>query len=272
MLIDVLKNLGLNSKEAQVYLATLEIGTSPVSAIALKGKINRVTTYDILEKLVQKGLISSVTKNKIKYFTAIDPEILNNEFKRKVQDLQKALPDLKRLKGDTIHPHVRYFEGIEGIKAIYADTLSSKTEILNYANSQEIRIHWPTYDEDYVTQRAQKKIYLRGIAPDDIHGQSVHNNDTENYREIRLVPKDEFDFTNEINIYDHKVAIISFKDELIGMIIESSQIANTQRAIFKMAWEFCVKNKPAMMIRKVGNLKNSLPAEDMEEKKQISLF
>ena len=51
------------------------------------------------------------------------------------------------------------------------------------------------------------------------------------------------DFSNEINIYDNKVAIISFKDDLIGMIIESSEIADTQRTIFKMVWEFANKFK-----------------------------
>ena len=61
-----------------------------------------------------------------------------------------------------------------------------------------------------------------------------------NYREIRLVPPSEFSFANEINIYDDKVAIISFgKDKtVLGMIIESAEIADTQRAIFMMAWEF----------------------------------
>ena len=43
----------------------------------------------------------------------------------------------------------------------------------------------------------------------------------------------------EINIYDDKVSIISFgEDELVGMIIESHEIADTQRAIFAMAWSF----------------------------------
>ena len=77
----------------------------------------------------------------------------------------------------------------------------------------------------------------------DEHGKWVHERDKENYRELRLVPEKEFTFTNEINIYDGKVAIISYKDKpLIGMIIESLEIANTQRDIFKMAWAFSYAN------------------------------
>ena len=276
MLQNILESIGLNGKEACIYLAALETGSSPVSKIASKAKLNRVTAYDILEKLVKKGMINFFTKDKIKYFTATDPEIVVNEFKKRTADLQKSLPDLKRLHGDTIHPRVRYFEGLEGIKSIYADTLKSKTEILNYGNSQEIRTHWPTYDEDYVKQRAILKIYLRGIAIDDQYGRWVQARDTENHREIRLVNKNQFNFTNEINIYDDKLAIISFKDELIGMIIESPEIANTQRAIFKMVWEFCAHvPAPRMTVRKVGTIKkgSDKKAENAHlEQNQIRLF
>ena len=276
MIQNTLESIGLNGKEARIYLAALETGSSPVSKIASKAKLNRVTAYDILEKLVKKGLISFFTKNRIKYFTATDPEIMVEEFKKRAAELQKALPDLKRLHGDTIHPRVQYFEGLEGIKSIYADTLKSKTEILNYGNSQEIRSHWPTYDEDYVKKRAGLKINLRGIAIDDQYGRWVQSRDGENFREIRLVSKDKFNFTNEINIYDDKLAIISFKDELIGMIIESPEIANTQRAIFKMVWEFCISNpQPQMTVRRVGSLKKNSDKSGkhaLNEQNQIQLF
>jgi len=237
-LIHTLKDIGLTDKESRVYIACLESGTSLVSKIAKSSGLNRVTTYDILEKLKEKGFVSFLTKNQLKYFSATDPEIVVSETHRKAQNLKSILPDLKRLKGDAIHPHIRYFEGVEGIKAIYADTLTSKSEILNYANSREIRNFWPDYDNEYVKKRVKKKIYLHGIAPDDEYGKTVHKDDKKYFREIRLIDPQKFDFTNEINIYDDKVAIASFTGELIGMIIESKEIANTQKAIFKMAWEF----------------------------------
>jgi len=246
-LVKTLQNIGLTEKESKVYLANLEIGTKVVSEIAKKAKINRVTTYDILQKLVEKTLVSQFTKNKLKYFTASDPEEIITDYKNKLNNLENSLPELRRLKGETKHPKIRYFEGIEGIKKIYADTLSSKTEILNFANSAEIRKHWPEYDEEYVQKRCNKKIYLRGIAPLDKQGEKVRSENKKYNRDIRLIPGEQYTFSNEINIYDDKVAIISFKDELIGTIIESPAIAKTQHAIFNMAWEFANqfgKNQP----------------------------
>lgn len=239
ILINVLTSLGLTDKEAKVYLACTQLGTSVVSTIGQAAGINRVTTYDILEKLKQRGMVSYYTKKKIKYFSSIDPEILLEEFEKRTSDLRSALPKFKSLTGEISHPRVRYFEGIEGIKAIYADTLTSKTEILNYSNSREIRNHWPNYDQEYVEKRSNKKIYLRGVCPNDPEGKIVQSKDKQYNREFRTIPPESFNFTNEINIYDDKVAIISFKDELIGMIIESIEIANSQRAIFDICWQFC---------------------------------
>lgn len=237
-LIPIVTNLGLTDKEAKVYISLIEIGTNVVSKIAEKAKINRVTTYDILEKLKEKGFISSFTKQKIKYFSSVDPEIIGSNFDQKTKAFKDSLPELKRLKGETAHPRIQYFEGLDGIKAIYEDTLSSKTEILNFSNSEEIRKIWPTYDKEYVEKRAKKKIHLKGIITADEAGKLVKSQDAQYFREMRLISKDKYNFTNEINIYDDKVAIISFADEIIGMIIESHEIAGTQRAIFQMVWEF----------------------------------
>jgi len=52
--------------------------------------------------------------------------------------------------------------------------------------------------------------------------------------EIESLPGKE-GFSNEINIFANKVMIASFKDQ-IGVIIESADVAKTQRAVFELAW------------------------------------
>ena len=108
-LIKVLTSLGLNKKEAKVYLACTKKGTSVVSEIAQVAGINRVTTYDILEKLKQKGLVSFFNKDKTKYFSSIKPETLLEEFEKRTNDLRSSIPKFKTLTGEIQHPRVRYF-------------------------------------------------------------------------------------------------------------------------------------------------------------------
>lgn len=236
---NVLTNIGLTDKESKVYLAALELGPSPASDIAQRSKLNRVTTYDILEKLIEREYITRQTKNRITTFTAAEPDHIRMDIRQKYLDFKEVLPELRRLHGSTYIPRIRYYEGIEGVKKVYADTLTAKTELLNYADSKSIREYWPTYDQDYVNERVKRRIYLRGIAPQDAMGKRIAADNEKKHREIRLVKAGPYAFSNEINIYDEKVSIVSFgKKEVVGMIIESSEIANTQRAIFMMAWEF----------------------------------
>lgn len=172
----------------------------------------------------------------------LDPRLLLAREKQQVKELESILPNLKSLTNKTGHrPSVKFFEDLDGVKAIYEDSLSAQTEILNYANSQEIRDHWPNYDEEYVAERAKKKIWLRGIAPDDEGGRQVQSQDSKFYREIRLIDPKKLPFNNEINIYDNKISMVSFVKPIFGIIIESKALVETQRSIFEMAWSFAGK-------------------------------
>jgi hypothetical protein len=49
------------------------------------------------------------------------------------------------------------------------------------------------------------------------------------------VPADKYYFSPEIDIYDNKVMIASWREKL-GIIIESHEIADAMKKIFELAW------------------------------------
>src|SRR3989344_3084305 len=57
----------------------------------------------------------------------------------------------------------------------------------------------------------------------------------EQKRETAMVPADKYYFSPEINIYDNKVMIASWKEKL-GIIIESHEIADAMKKVFELAW------------------------------------
>ena len=67
MLKSILQKIGLSDKDAEVYLACLELGTQPASVIARKAGLKRPTTYLILEGLLKRGLVSEYTGSNVKY-------------------------------------------------------------------------------------------------------------------------------------------------------------------------------------------------------------
>lgn len=246
----ILQASGLSDAEAALYLAGLQLGSAPASEYAKAAEMNRITAYNTLEALVRRGSFTMVKKTRGKWYAPVAPESIAVEARKNAEAVARALPELRALQGSHYRkPHVRFFEGWEGVRRVYEDTLTAKSEIRNYANSALVREHWPAYDDEYVAERVKRGIQLRGIAPDDAAGRLVHGQDKKAKREIRLVPARDFDFTNEINIYDHKVAICSFDSglkgdsDMFGIIIESKEVAETQKQIFEMAWRYAGMKK-----------------------------
>jgi sugar-specific transcriptional regulator TrmB len=98
-----LQRLGLNKSEAKVYLALLEMGSASAGPITDKSQVSPSKIYGILEKLLQKGLVSYIIKAKTKVYTAASPQKLKEYLEQEKQEiskredlLEKMLPKLKR--------------------------------------------------------------------------------------------------------------------------------------------------------------------------------
>lgn len=268
----ILEATGMDQSEAKLYLAGLKLGASPASEYAKKARMNRITAYNHLEELVRKGTFSAIKRSRGKWYQPIAPDRLSTEARKNTEALERILPDLRGLMGNHHRtPRVRYYEGVEGIRDVYLDTLTAKTDLLNFANSEIVRSFWKEYDRQYVAQRVKRGIRLKGIAPDDEAGKKVQGEDKKSLREIRLVSAYDFPMNNEINIYDNKIAIISFAEDesdVFGVIIESKEVADTQKQIFEMAWRYAALGEGARH-------KNDEPKPKKKSavrKDQISIF
>jgi len=236
-------NLGFSTKEASVYLALLELGPSTTSEISRAAKINRTTGYDILESLVQEGLVNPIGETKIQKFIAENPDkvivFLENKIKLGEERLKQAynlLPELFSIYNVDEKPKVRYYEGVEKVKEAFNDTLTAKGEILGYAvGTDAFKAVGEEYLRDYFKKRVSKNIKIRLIAPDDPDSLKVISHNDEELRESLVVPKEKFYFSTETNIYNNKIITVSWKEKF-AVIIESKEIADAQRNIFELAW------------------------------------
>lgn len=234
--------IGLSDKEAGVYLALLELGKGTVSEISRKANINRTTGYDILDTLSAKGLVSISGKEPKQEYSAEKPDRLENfiasEIKKKHEALRKTeslIPELNLLHNITGRPRVRFYEGSEGLVEVYEDTLTSHEPIRAFATVDDMHAALPNYFPKYYKRRAGAGIGIRAIIPRTETGLERGRHDKEEMRESAFVPKDEYYFSPEINIYDNKVMIASLREKL-GIIIESAEIADAMKKIYELAW------------------------------------
>src|ERR1035437_7851585 len=119
MLEKYLQEIGLNEKETAVYLALLQYDNASVLDVSTKTKINRSTTYTILESLAKKGLVSETTVGKKTHYQAEPPErletfverqkVILEEHSKRLKDIIPQIKSVQRESGEK--PLVQYFEG-----------------------------------------------------------------------------------------------------------------------------------------------------------------
>jgi len=239
-----LQDLGLSKNESKVYLTVLELGASFVSSIANKSGISRVNCYYILDNLVKLGIVSSFTQNKIKYYSIESPKILISKQQEKLQKAKKILPELLSITNSLAYkPKIQYYEGLEGIKNIFEDTLSSKNELLGYTNLKDLpNVLTEDFLINYAKRKIDRKIKTRMLSPMSKEAKTYIDKYypkqfNKNLIEIFYINSKEFKFDYEITIYENKTAIVSLNpSELMGLIIESPLYAKTQKSIFNLAW------------------------------------
>jgi len=246
MLEQELISIGLNEKEAKVYLSSLELGQSTVQSIALKAAINRATTYFIIDGLMQRGLISSFNKGKKQYFFAADPErlveILEKEKKQiesKKENLQKLLPQLRSLNNKQGgRPLVRYYEGKEGVTSMVDEVLKAASGTVYMAYSVDaINDVFDRKDvERWRAIRVERGVQMK-VMYTYKDGELKNIPNSENTK----IPFDKFPITCDIAVYGNKVRIASLDKRLVGVVIEDEEIAKSMEAILKLALESAKK-------------------------------
>lgn len=117
------KEAGLTDGEIKVYLALLEVGSSTTGPIIEKSGVSRSIIYQILEKLMQKGLTSMIIKEKTKHFQATQPSKLLeyiDERAKKLQDnrgrVEKLLPELFLKQTLASKSEATFYTGFKGIR------------------------------------------------------------------------------------------------------------------------------------------------------------
>jgi HTH-type transcriptional regulator, sugar sensing transcriptional regulator len=245
MLKKQLEKLNLTPREAKVYLALLDLGEAGIEQISKKSKVKRTTVYDVIESLKEKGLIGAAKRKKRAFYFAEDPRILESQLEEKKAVLSGILPQLLSMANFIDKkPKIKYFEGVEGIKNVYKDTLNfPKQEILMWGSTDVFKY----FDEDfmwnfYLAKRLEKRIWMRAVGEDSEVVRKIQADDKKNLRQTRLYKKDGLlSFEVEINLYGkNKIGIMSFKEQL-GLIIESEKIFNTLKSIFELNWRMLEK-------------------------------
>lgn len=245
----ILIDAGLTKPQARTYKKLVENGPTAPPALAKLINESRTNTYKLLESLEEIGLVSrDETHKKLRYW-ANNPTVLADNWKRRVQEVKSAE---KRIQGSmpelidnymrhSEQPGVRYFYGKEGIEQVYNDQLADKQPI-SFIMSIGVRNHFGIQAMHEIRNRFPKLGIKRKVFYPDVAQSLLPNEERVTVEEsdrlmllerIWLEPEDLVEPV-EWSVYGNKVSVISLGQEMLGMVIESKQIADSFREILDL--------------------------------------
>jgi sugar-specific transcriptional regulator TrmB len=244
MLEKYLQEIGLNEKEAAVYLALLQYDNAAVIDIASKTKINRSTTYTVLESLAKKGLVSETTVGKKTRYQAESPErletfverqkVILDEHSKRLKDIIPQIKSVQRESGEK--PLVQYFEGKEGVASMNVDLFKDSGEgdsaCLVYPMDLLDETFPPEQRSSFKKIRLQKKIFNKVLYTSD---KTVKPSDETGER-IKI-DQSKYPIYCDISIFKDRVRIGILGKRISGIYIKSKDFAETLRSLFSIAFD-----------------------------------
>jgi len=240
--VDQLIDVGLTPGEAKVYLAMIHIGPSRVGKIVEMSGVSQSKIYNVLDRLILKGLASYNLQDNIKYFQSLEPSRLHeyiqrkeDEVRRQKEALTQIISDLSKNVNAAKRSTCEIFMGERSLRSAYMTLLSDskRGDILRYfypyPNAHENAS--PFYSRFYKYQKS-KGLVERGIV----------NSDFKNSQHFKEIPKDvklrhvNFPLPGTIDIFADKLLIIDWKT-ITGILITSSEIAGIFVDYFDSIWK-----------------------------------
>jgi sugar-specific transcriptional regulator TrmB len=239
----LLEEIGLTKGEIRVYFTLLKIGETTTGKIIEEAQISSGKIYEILEKLIKKGLVSFIIKEKTKYFSSASPNRIldyihekEKELNKKEQELIKELPSLIAIgKAEKEKKETHLFKGFKGIQtAIFEalEDLTSKDEVLamGIRSSKEERFNllWQRWH----IERINKKVVCKTIFSDK---------NTDYYKIFKKMKFVEIRTLEEvtpsaIDIMKDRVLIFTYGEEPSCLSIKNKEVADSFKSFFENLW------------------------------------
>lgn len=245
----LLREIGLSEYESKIYLALIALGESTSGQIMNKANINSGRIYQILDSLKEKGLISEIVKNKVKYFSPTNPQKIldyigekEESLAQKKKSVSEEIPGLLSLMGlNKKQARLQVFTGFEGQKSAFL------MESLRYDKSAELTVlgvkekeFYPKRIMDFFEYNIYPKRNLSKVKVRKINDMQYKKSGykSEKGSEIRFL---EYPSSITINTCKDLSIISIYSDEIITIVVESEDVANSFRMQFEALWKIAKK-------------------------------
>ncbi len=233
----LLLDAGLTQREIKVYITLLELGSSSTGPIVKKSGIPNCKIYEVLEKLINKGLASYIIISNVKHFQASDPEMLLEFLDERKRRISEVIPELKakQTTAENVQKATVY-EGVKGFKTAIGTILKTvpvggKYDVFTLGEelgTEELRFFFLNFH----AKRRERRIKARLVAP-----KKLKKIFAKNYKEAGLNTRyTRLKLPTGIFIYGHNVMTVVWGKKPSAFVITSKENAERYRAYFSTIW------------------------------------
>lgn len=242
---ETLEDIGLSPNEAKIYEGLLEIGEASVPEISLKIGVHKRNIYDIVPKLLRKGLIYEIARSERKVYAPVEPNKLSDLIWEKESKLKAVLPALTRqFKKTATEEAVYIYKGVEGFKNYLRDIVEVGKDVCFIG----AKGGW--FDEDLQTfiRKFLKEAREQGIRYQHIFDHEVRQLAPDLLRKLgrpyRFLPSG-YSTTGAIDIFGDRVVTFSgltlkdITEDVTLVVIVNKELADCYRTWFRFMWDRC---------------------------------
>ncbi len=236
-----LERIGLTKNDRKVYLGLLELDSATVSSLVKRTGLHRSYIYDILDKLIDLGLVGFIIKNNKKFFNAENPERIlqfiedkEEEIEKDREEIKKILPQLVEKQHKAIEKQeARIFIGKEGIKSILEDILQAGKDFVAFGAEGKFKDIYKWYFSNWQIRRVKSKIKYKIIYNSKLKGKRP--TEEQKLVDVKFV-SEKYEFPATTIVYGNKVTIILWDVSPIGFVLESKDVVKSFLSYFDLLW------------------------------------
>jgi len=243
---DIMKKLlialGFSEKEAEVYLALLEIGSSSAAVIAKRTNQAKSTVLFFLDKMIQKGYVIRSQRGRVQYFHA-DPKLLQQQKQKELETTQSKLSDLLPLLEEIKNPYstppkIVFREGVENCKKAYLEILESDTEVLEFGSYGDLESKFgQKFMSEFIQGRIKNDVEVKVIGKVEGSAKKVKSRDKKEKRTVRFFPEHCGPIHSAVNIFNNKVLLLNVSSDAYAITIENQEFYETLKSLHELIWK-----------------------------------
>ncbi len=245
MSLEILRKIGLSDGEIKIYSTLLDFGISPINKIHEKTGIERRNIYDILNKLIERGLVTYIVENKKRYFQITHPNKIIGYIEEKKHELENIKGDIEKeipfiiKKFGFMKPKIKaeIYRGSEGIKAVFEDMLNYKENYFIGSGRYVVKL-LPHFWTNYNKRRIKLKVKWFNIYRAEMKMEVKPFP----FEYVRFLPKEFSGNPGVIFIYGDKTTNVLWSEEFFAFAIESKAITENYRRYHKYLWDNVAKS------------------------------